>query len=140
MVIAFYKGKTRVFNKVTSWWLKGDYSHCELILGYDETGQAICASSSMMDGGVRVKHMRLDPEHWDLVEVEGDLDFAWKWLKDHEGEKYDYLGLAGLAARVIGQDAIRFVCSEAVAEMLGIKDAWRFDPCSLHAAVSKRYI
>ena len=90
----------------------------------------------MMDGGVRVKHMRLDPDHWDLVPVQGSADAGWKWLEQHEGAGYDYLGLLGFIARAVGHDPSRFVCSEAVAEMLGISDGWRFDPCSLHAAVS----
>ena len=136
MQVAFYKGRKRLFNRLTSWWLRGPYSHVELVLGYDEAGQAICASSSMMDGGVRVKHMRLDPEHWDLVDVSGSADAAWSWLRKHEGAGYDYLGLLGFVARVIGHSKSRFVCSEAVAEMLGIPDGWRFDPCSLYAAVS----
>ena len=135
MEVAFYRGRKRLFNRVTIWWLRGPYSHVELVLGYDEAGQAICASSSMMDGGVRVKHMRLDPEHWDLVPVFGNPQQAWSWLKEHEKAKYDYLGLLGFIARAVGHNPSRFVCSEAVAEMLGMQDGWRFDPCSLHAAL-----
>ena len=136
MQVASYKGRKRLFNRITAWWLRGPYSHVELVLGYDEAGQAICASSSMMDGGVRVKHMRLDPAHWDLVEVNAPAQRAWTWLHQHEGVGYDYLGLLGFVARAIGHNPKRFVCSEAVAEMLGISDPWRFDPCSLHAVVS----
>lgn len=134
--IAFYKGSKRLFNRLTSWWLAGPYSHVELVLGYDQAGQAICASSSMMDGGVRVKHMRLNPDHWDVAEVSGCADAAWAWLAEHEGAGYDYLGLLGFVARVLGHDQKRFVCSEAVAEMLGVVDGWRFDPCSLHASLT----
>ena len=137
MQVAFYKGRKRLFNRLTSWWLRGPYSHVELVLGYDEAGQSICASSSMMDGGVRVKHMHLDPEHWDLLPVVGDQESAWAWLKEHGGTGYDYLGLLGFVARAIGHDQSRFVCSEAVAAMLGVPDPWRFDPCSLHAALSR---
>lgn len=137
MQVAFYKGRKRLFNRLTSWWLRGPYSHVELVLGYDEAGQSICASSSMMDGGVRVKHMNLDPEHWDLLPVVGDQESAWAWLKEHGGTGYDYLGLLGFVARAIGHDQSRFVCSEAVAAMLGVPDPWRFDPCSLHAALSR---
>ena len=136
MEVALYRGRKRLFNRLTAWWLRGSYSHVELVLGYDSTGAAICASSSMMDGGVRVKHMRLDPEHWDSVPVSGNVDAAWEWLRKHEGAGYDYLGLLGFIARAVGHNPSRFVCSEAVAEMLGISDGWRFDPCSLYAAVS----
>ena len=137
MNIAFYKGRKRLFNRLTAWWLRGDYSHCELILGTNANGQSICASSSMMDGGVRVKHMRLDAAHWDIVPVAGDPAQAWAWLREHEGEGYDYLGLLGFIVRALGHDKSRWVCSEAVAAMLGFPDPWRFDPCSLHAALSR---
>ena len=133
--VAFYKGRKRLFNRLTSWWLRGSYSHVELVLGYDSTGAAVCASSSMLDGGVRVKHMTLNPDHWDIVPVSGSADAAWAWLNKHKGAGYDYLGLLGFVARAIGHDKSRFVCSEAVAEMLGMSDGWRFDPCSLYAAL-----
>lgn len=138
MQVAFYKGRKRLFNRLAAWWQRGPYSHVELVLGYDSTGAAICASSSMMDGGVRVKHMRLDPAHWDLVDVDAPVQHAWGWLNEHEGAGYDYLGLLGFIARAIGHNPSRFVCSEAVAEMLGIPDGWRFDPCSLYAALAWR--
>ena len=137
MRIAFYKGRARLFNRLASWWLRGPYSHCELILGTDHNGLSICASSSMMDGGVRIKHMHLNPDHWDLVPVSGDAHDAWHWLAQHHGDGYDYLGLVGFIARVLGHDKARWVCSEAVAAMLGLPDAWRFDPCSLWAALSR---
>lgn len=73
MQVAFYKGRKRLFNRLTSWWLRGAYSHCELLLGTDPLGRTICASSSFMDGGVRVKHMVLDPAHWDVINVEEAL-------------------------------------------------------------------
>lgn len=135
MEVAFYRGRKRLFNRLTSWWLCGPYSHTEAVLGYDEAGQAVCASSSMMDGGVRVKHMHLNPEHWDLIEVGGDTEQAWDWLRAHQGAGYDYLALLGFVFRRFGHSDSRFLCSEAVAEMLGFSDAWRFDPCSLHAAL-----
>ena len=137
MRIAFYKGRARLFNRLASWWLRGPYSHCELILGTDHNGLSICASSSMMDGGVRIKHMHLNPDHWDLVPVSGDAHDAWHWLAQHHGDGYDYLGLVGFIARVLGHNKARWVCSEAVAAMLGLPDAWRFDPCSLWAALSR---
>lgn len=134
MQMAFYKGKKRLFNRLTRLWLRGPYSHCELILGTDHNGLAICASSSFMDGGVRIKHMPLNPDHWDIVEVGGDANNAWHWLYQHLGDKYDLLGFVGFIFRILGHEKSRWVCSEAVAAMIGVPDAWRFDPCSLHAA------
>ncbi len=139
MQVALYKGRKRLFNRITAWWLKGPYSHCELVLGTNHIGQAICASSSFMDGGVRIKHMLLDPAHWDLVDVgddEAQRAQAWAWLALHRSERYDLLGLLGFVARVLGHDQARWTCSEAVAAMLCIPDPWRFDPCVLGAALA----
>lgn len=137
MQVAFYKGRKRLFNRLTAWWLRGPYSHCELILGIDSQGRYGCASSSFLDGGVRVKYMVLNPAHWDVIEVNGSLVAAWTWMAQHRGQGYDLMGLAGFVARVLGHDKERWVCSEAVAAMLGLPDAWRFDPCSLWAALSR---
>ena len=136
MHIAFYKGRKRLFNKLTCWWLRGPYSHCELVLGQDSNGDFVCASASFLDGGVRIKHMQLNPGHWDLVPVSGDVNDAWYWVGRHHGEGYDLLGFVGFIYRVLGHSKKRWFCSEAVAEMLGMQDGWRFDPCSLHAAVT----
>lgn len=91
-----------------------------------------------MDGGVRVKHMQLNPENWDLLPVAGHAEDAWAWVRQYAGAQYDLLGLLGFVARVLGHDQKRFLCSEAVAAMLGFQDPWRFDPCSLHVALSRK--
>ena len=137
MQVAFYKGRTRLYDRLTQWWLRGPYSHCELVLETDATGRAVCASSSAMDGGVRIKHMHLNPAHWDMLPVSGDVHDAWHWIGRHHGQGYDYLGFVGFIARVLGHNKSRWICSEAVAEMLGMPESWRFDPCSLWAALSR---
>ena len=135
MKVAFYKGKKRLFNRLTAWWLRGLYSHCELVLGYEADGRAICVSSSFLDGGVRQKVMHLTPDHWDLVEVGGDVDAARAWFASHQGDGYDVLGVLGFIARVLGEERSKWSCAEAVAAMLGIPQSWRFEPCSLWAAL-----
>ena len=137
MQLAFYKGRTRFFDRLTQWWLRGPYSHCELVLETDATGRSVCASSSALDGGVRIKHMHLNPAHWDMLPVAGDVHDAWHWIGRHHGQGYDYLGFVGFIARVLGHSKSRWICSEAVAEMLDMPEGWRFDPCSLWAALSR---
>lgn len=136
MQIAFYKGKTRVFNRLVSWYLRGPYSHCELVLQTNTDGYSTCASSSFMDGGVRMKQIKLDPEHWDVIEVQGSVAVAVRWLDEHEDCKYDVLGLLGFLWRRTQGEQNKFFCSEAVAAMLGLDEPWRFDPMSLHKALS----
>ncbi len=131
MQIAFYKGRTRLFNRLTAWWTNGPYSHCELVV------DGVCWSSSFMDGGVRVKKMDLDPDRWDVIDVPGDVTAAQQWFSDHHGDDYDVLGLFGFLWRPWRDDKDRWFCSEALAAALGFADAWRFCPNTLHAALSR---
>jgi hypothetical protein len=137
MKVAFYKGRTRLFNRLVSWWLRGPYSHCELVLDTID-GYSHCVSSSFMDGGVRIKGIRLDPDHWDLVDVGGDKRKALAWLREHEEEGYDVLGLLGFAWRPEAGDTRKWFCSEATAAILGFDEPWRFDPMNLYAALNKK--
>ena len=134
--VAFYKGRGRIFNRLVSWWLRGPYSHCELILAASPT-LATCASSSYVDGGVRVKTMRLEPEHWHIVDVESDA-LPEVWLQLHRGDGYDILGLLGFVWRRACGEQRKWFCSEAVAAMLGMPEPWRFDPMTLWAALAAK--
>lgn len=137
MRVAFYKGRTRIFNRVVLWFLRGPYSHCELVLDTRPNGASVCASSSFMDGGVRIKHIDLHPDRWDLVEVP-DTPTAWDWLRAREEEKYDLLGLFGFVWRRQTGEQNKWFCSEACAAMLGFPDPWRFDPMTLKCALAWR--
>jgi hypothetical protein len=135
--IAFYKGRTRLFNRLVSWWTRGPYSHCELVVSQLNTG-ALCWSSSFLDGGVRLKVIALDPAHWDLVDLHltpGQAAAAEQWFEAHEGQPYDVLGLFGFLWRPFSQEKNKWYCSDAVAAALGMRDPWRFDPNSLSSAV-----
>lgn len=138
MQVAFYKGRKRLFNRLVSWWLRGPYSHCELIIRTDEQGRAHCLSSSFIDGGVRIKAMLLDPAHWDVVPApaHAERNDAYSWACRNAAAGYDLLGLLGFVwRRQRGQDQ-RWFCSEAVADVLGFADPWRYDPCVLYSALT----
>ena len=140
MKVAFYKGHTRLFNKLVSWYLRGPYSHCELIFETTDEGVSVCASSSFRDGGVRFKHMVLDPDHWDVIDVEGDRVYAMRWLVEHEGDGYDIFGLIGFIWRRQSDDKHKWFCNEAVLAMLGRNDPYRFDPMSTFACLSPQEV
>jgi len=146
--IAFYKGRHRWVNRLISWWTRGPYSHVEVVveLLYDaqspqDSAQNLgprpsrCASSSQMDGGVRIKTINLSPDHWDLVEVDADAQHVRSWFEARKGTKYDYLGVLGFILRIIGHDQKRWFCSEAVAASLGFLEPWRFNPNSLYTVL-----
>lgn len=136
MQVAFYKGRTRFFNRAVSWWLNGSFSHTELILD-EEDGLYVCGSSSFMDGGVRVKWMKLDPAHWDLIDVDEDYVKAAQWFREHRGEGYDLLGLLGFVWRRSTGGRTKHVCSAAIAAALGYPESWRFEPMVFWATLSK---
>lgn len=132
MKIAFYKGRTRVFNRFVSWWTSGPYSHVEAVFerSSDLVKPVLCGSSSFMDGGVRLKMIELAPDHWDVIEVpEIDDVKVLAWFNDHLSAKYDVIGLLSTSCP-IRQDRRRFFCNEAVGTASGLRDAWRFNPNS----------
>lgn len=135
--IAFYRGHTRLFNRLVSWWLRGGYSHCELMVERMSDGRWLCASSSYQDGGVRLKSIDLAPDRWAVVSVPGDLEQALRWFEARIGAGYDVPGLLGFVWRRARQDQRRWFCSEAVAAAIGYREPWRFDPCTLYAAAMR---
>lgn len=144
MKIAFYIGKSRENPRVRIWdrivcFVDGSrYSHAELVLVEYADGTCLCASSSARDHGVRYKRMKLDPVHWDLVEIYGDLRHAHRWMNARTGRKYDWLGLIRTMFGWMPDDQKRYFCSESVAGMLGLEDPARYGLKKLFKAANTR--
>ena len=137
MQIAFYRGRSRIFNRLVAWWTRGRYSHCELIFAHLNAG-ALCWSASYLDGGVRLKVIKLNPAHWDLITVPATSAQALgaeQWFKAHEGQPYDVKGVVGQVWRAAGDDQAAWFCSEAIGAALGLQEPWRFDPNSFYSAI-----
>lgn len=133
MKVAFYKGRTRLFDKAVQWWTRAPYSHCELVFSSDVAGLSECASSSFIDHGVRVKGIVLDPAKWDVIDVPwADPQAARARVHASFGRRYDLLGLLGFVWP-FRDNRSRLFCSEAVAEWLGLEDPWRYSPGGLAA-------
>ena len=135
MLVAFYKstrpGLAGLYNRLVRWWEHGKYSHCELIFS-----DGISASSSYMDGGVRFEVIWFNPERWDFIEVPDYLEQAARgWFTAHEGRSYDLLGNIHFLLGFIPDARDKWFCSEAVAEALGMVEAWRYGPNSLAATL-----
>jgi hypothetical protein len=142
MKVAFYKA-TRpfpkgIFNFGVRVWTGGPYSHCEAIIAEDGNGHYLCASSSNEDGGVRIKWIKLNPAHWDFVEIEADVRQVHQWFLAHRGEDYDFLGLFGFVGPRGIQAQTKWFCSEAIAAALGYEEPWRYDPNTLHTVLIYR--
>ena len=115
------------------------YSHCELAvlippLNGDPEDPAVfdCYSSSIRDGGVRVKTMPLPPEKWDLIPVDASPEQVYEALAATFGAKYDWAGATGVIARW-RHDKRKWFCSEWCAWTLGLANPERFCPGSLAA-------
>lgn len=129
--VAFRFDDGRAFSRLIAWWQASDVSHCEVVLRTMRDGQHRCASSSWLDGGMRIKTMPLPAEKWRVYEVDRDAAAADRWATDNAGTEYDWLGLIGYLIRPIRGFAGRTVCSEACAAMLGLHQPWRFTVADL---------
>lgn len=136
MKLAMYKGKGKIGNAIIRWWTKSNYSHCEIVI------DDYCYSSSLMDGGVRKKSINLDPDKWDLI----DLDVFSEsqvlyYFEKTKGNKYGWLDLLinQLFNKADNRSKSDF-CSEWIAAALGIPDSVIHSPktlCNLVLWVNK---
>ena len=115
------------------------YSHCELAVlipprngNPDDPAVFDCYSSSIRDGGVRLKTMPLPPEKWDLIPVDASPEQVYEALAATFGAKYDWAGATGVIARW-RHDKRKYFCSEWCAMALGLANPERFCPGSLAA-------
>lgn len=116
---------------------RGDFSHAEMVFGYSpDQPVSLCASASMRDGGVRLKHINLRSGRWVLRHVEAASDEdalrCRQWFVERLGQAYDWLGVAGfvLPGRLQLRRAV--YCSEACVLAWG-SDAKQVAPSELFA-------
>ena len=141
--LACYKGRrdgsgAQVWAARFTDWLtrvltRGIYSHCEIAVALDG-GQFECYSSSIRDGGVRMKTMPLPSEKWDLIalpDVAGSLktNLAAVFART-QGQRYDLPGALGVVFKT-RQRHDRWFCSEWCGQVLGLSEPWRFSPNDL---------
>lgn len=137
VTLAFYKGQRSendhalLFDRLVCWRTASRFSHVELVLEEMPGGRARCASSSLRDGGVRVKEIDLRTGRWVLATVEGDIDDARDWFRRHDGLPYDWFSLLGWVLPWRVSFWRWWFCSEAVAESLGRPRSWRISPDDL---------
>lgn len=121
----------------------------------DAAGALWCVSSTAMErlpawsryragklGGVRFKRIVLDPSRWDTLPVAADPLYAAVYAVGHEGNPYSWRLIGKLVSWLVAFKVTRqTTCSQICAAMFGVpdSDAWRFDPCSLHAATKSFY-
>ena len=106
-------------------------SHVEVVEQLDD-GLFSCWSSSLRDGGIRNKKIDLTPDKWLLVPLsQWTHSKCVQWFIQKNGLKYDLCGaIASVIPFIESKD--KYFCSEAVAASLGIHQAWRINPATLH--------
>ena len=119
------------------WWLtrlvqKGEYSnvtHVEAILEEHDDGSVTIGSSSIRDGGVRMKRCTLTPEHWVIVDVpKWKASKARKWFEEHDGEPYDWRGAFASCMPFQFSERREWFCNEAVGAAVGLNSPEIFGP------------
>ena len=131
---AFRYGDKRMFARLVTLVQGSDTAHCEAAWAWDGDVHE-CVSSSWLDGGVRGKTIEMPAGKWRIYEVDAAID-PLVYLSQHDGDGYDWLGLLGFVIRRIRGFGGRRFCSEAVAEILGLRDPWRFDPATLEGVIA----
>ena len=145
MYVAFFKGRGNWLDFCIRKITKSKYSHVEFVLAATiEDGKFIrgaCITSTPHENGVRLRSVQFDEGDWDFVEAPNIhdnttlLSEAIHWYTTNKSAKYDWSGALGLAFKPVGQDKTRWFCSEAVAQILGFKDSWRYDPDTLYSTI-----
>lgn len=134
--IAFRYGDRRWFARLVCAIQGGDSAHCEMSV-YRDRDQHHCISASFLDDGVRFKVMPLPAAKWRIYEMPQDSTGAIEWLRAHDRDGYDWLGLLGFIVRRIRGQGDRRFCSEAAAEVLGLRDPWRYDLTLLESVCAR---
>lgn len=127
------RGLSRIVGAVIRWVTRSEFSHCEIAV---EIGDGVyrCLTASGMDGGVRIKEMRLPAERWHLTPLPwvktATVDRAARLAA---GAGYDWAGVLRFAFPLLAlpPHPKRLFCSELCAVVIGLDEAWRWTPADL---------
>jgi hypothetical protein len=142
--LASYTGKQKgiagIFNIGIKWLTRSRFSHTEICIGNPFEAAVPCLSSSGVDGGVRMKGMKLSPEKWEILPMPWVTEEqVQQFLAEHKGTGYDWAGVVRFVFPWLrAQSKRRWFCTECVAAIAGYPDAWRFSPADFHIIVEAR--
>ena len=103
MKVAHYIGNHRkdtlsvrlgwALTRLVQWGPHKHVTHSEAILAEFADGSVLIASSSARDGGVRTKRVKLNPDHWLIIDVPGwDVQKSCAWFNAHKELPYSWIG------------------------------------------------
>jgi len=107
-------------------------THTEILLG-GTWDRADIASSSLLDGGVRIRQgVRLTPGHWVAMDVPDSImrntELARSWFLRHLGEPYDTRGAPGSVLFGLGHEPGAWFCNEACGAAMRQTDPHKSPP------------
>jgi len=127
-LIAFRHSDPRPFARLVTALRGGDSAHCEFAVHEGSSRLSLCVSASFMDGGVRGKLINVtNPHKWRVYRWPHACQNPQQWLVEHYGAGYDLRGLVGILAPKVGHSRSKRFCSEAVAEIINIKEPHSYD-------------
>lgn len=111
-------------------------THTEILLAGDWRNATI-GSSSLIDGGVRVKTTQLNPDHWVAIEVPAGIlrstEVAQGWFDWHDGIPYDPRGAVGSVLYGFGHNREGWFCNEACGAAMNQTDPHKMPPAGFIA-------
>jgi hypothetical protein len=114
---------------------RGDYrrvTHSEAIHELHADGSVTIASSSVRDGGVRSKRVRLTEDNWIIIDVPvWDVHRSIDLLAHTDGHDYDMLGAISTAL-LLGERSKKWFCNEWVGQPF-IPSSYIFGPAQFAA-------
>ena len=126
--VHFYKARAgKIGDKIVG--IASIFSHVELEI------DGVCYSSSNRDKGVRSKVIDTsNAQKWLSFDLKKDIDknICLNYFKSVEGQKYDWLNI--FFSQIIKlniQSRNKQICSEFVANCLGLENAHKYSPESL---------
>ena len=82
-------------------------------------------------GGVRFKRINVHNSKWQHQKIRTSLARqAAQWGKNNSGRLYDWQLILSFLSWLIPQKNNRLMCNETVLTALGVRDPYRYDPCS----------
>lgn len=105
-------------------WTRSPYSHVEVVI------DGLCYTSSLMDGGVRVKKIDLSGAHWDLLDASWiNTDRVIEFYERTKGEPYGYLDLISQhVLRLPWHQSKGWLCSEWIAAAANLPNSRTWTP------------
>ena len=90
-------------------------------------------------GGVRFKRINLYNGNWIFIKVPVSREIKYQaanWFKNNQDAYYDYPLIAEYVSWALSKEkASAYICSEAIAASLGLKEPFRFNPPNLHNTI-----